>query len=90
VLSGAQRNARLRQQRHHIAVMNAGEIKGQQAGLLTAEGAKARPLRQLIFRQRRQATAPAFRLGDIGLFQPLQRRAQANDAGDIWRPASRR
>ena len=89
VLSGTQRNTRLRQQGYHIAVMYAGEVKRQQAGLLTAEGAKAWPLRQLIFRQRRQATAPAFGLGDIGLFQPLQRRAQADHPGDIGRLASR-
>ena len=66
-------------------MVNAVKIKRQQAGVLAAEGAEARTFRQLVFRQRRQAAAPVFRLRDVRLLQPLQRRAQADHPGDIGR-----
>ena len=62
------------------------EIKGQQARILTAERTKTGPLCQLIFRKRRQATAPAFRLCKIDFLQPFQRGAEADNAGDVGRP----
>ena len=67
-------------------MVNAVKIKRQQAGVLAAERTESRTFRQLLFRQRGQTAAPVFRLRDIRLLQPLQRRAQANHPGDIGRP----
>lgn len=86
MLPGPERNTVFRQQRHHIAVVHADKIKGQQAGVLAAERTKARAFRQCVFRQRRQPAAPVFGLFNIDIGQPFQRSAQADDPGDVRRP----
>ncbi len=71
----------------HIAVVHADKIvRQQEAGVPQRNERKPGRFAVRVFRQRCQPPAPVFGLFNIDIGQPFQRRAQADDPGDVRRP----